>query len=63
MSKNTVQNTSMVHFKYDLPEEKIAKYPVEPRDSSKLLIYKNGKIDQAVYSDLSSTFRYDVDHE
>ena len=54
MSKNIVQNTSMAHFNYDLPEEKIAKYPVEPRDSSKLLIYKDGKIDQAVYSDLAS---------
>jgi S-adenosylmethionine:tRNA ribosyltransferase-isomerase len=54
MSKSTVQNTSMLNFNYDLPEAKIAKYPVEPRDTSKLLIYKDGKIDQAIYSDLSS---------
>ena len=26
-------------FYYDLPEELIAQYPVEPRDSSRLLVY------------------------
>lgn len=31
-------------FVYDLPEAKIAKYPLEERDGSKLLVFKNGKI-------------------
>ena len=31
-------------YVYDLPEERIAKYPAEPRDRSKLLLYKNGEI-------------------
>lgn len=31
-------------FSYDLPDEKIAKHPLEQRDASKLLVYKNGKI-------------------
>lgn len=29
---------------YDLPDERIAKHPLAQRDSSKLLIYKNGEI-------------------
>ena len=29
-------------FNYDLPDEKIAKYPLPVRDASKLLYYKEG---------------------
>ncbi|HEY6977852.1 MAG TPA: S-adenosylmethionine:tRNA ribosyltransferase-isomerase [Chitinophagaceae bacterium] len=36
-------------FFYDLPEEKIAKYPLPQRDESKLLIYKHGTIKEDVY--------------
>ncbi len=31
-------------YKYDLPQEKIALYPLEERDQSKLLIYRDGEI-------------------
>lgn len=31
-------------YYYDLSEEKIAKYPLEQRDSSKLLVFNNGEI-------------------
>jgi S-adenosylmethionine:tRNA ribosyltransferase-isomerase len=31
-------------FYYNLPTDKIAKYPLETRDSSKLLIYKHKTI-------------------
>ena len=30
-------------FNYDLPEDRIAKYPLPSRDSSKLLVYKDGE--------------------
>ena len=31
-------------FTYPLPQERIAKFPLEKRDSSKLLVYKDGKM-------------------
>ena len=36
-------------FNYELPDEKIAKYPLQERDKSKLLIYKNGLIEEDIY--------------
>jgi S-adenosylmethionine:tRNA ribosyltransferase-isomerase len=32
-------------YNYDLPDDRIAKYPLEQRDQSKLLYYKNGLIE------------------
>ncbi|WP_304237697.1 S-adenosylmethionine:tRNA ribosyltransferase-isomerase [Jiulongibacter sediminis] len=39
-------------YNYELPDDKIAKYPVEPRDSSKLLLLKNGEISSETFSNL-----------
>ena len=39
-------------FCYDLPEERIAKYPLADRDSSKLLVYKDGACSQDIFSSL-----------
>ncbi|NPA36125.1 MAG: S-adenosylmethionine:tRNA ribosyltransferase-isomerase [Chlorobi bacterium] len=39
-------------YTYILPEEKIAKYPLEKRDQSKLLIFKNKNISHTVFSSL-----------
>jgi S-adenosylmethionine:tRNA ribosyltransferase-isomerase len=39
-------------YTYDLPEERIAKYPVNPRDSSKLLLYDKGRISDRIFSEL-----------
>jgi S-adenosylmethionine:tRNA ribosyltransferase-isomerase len=36
-------------FLYELPEERIAKYPLPQRDKSKLLIYKQGEIEEDIY--------------
>ncbi|VBB47286.1 S-adenosylmethionine:tRNA ribosyltransferase-isomerase [uncultured Paludibacter sp.] len=33
-------------FNYNLPDERIAKYPLEKRDSSKLLIFKNHQVSE-----------------
>ena len=39
-------------YNYQLPDERIAKYPLDNRDSSKLLIYKDREITQSVFSTL-----------
>lgn len=41
-------------FYYDLPEERIAQTPAEPRDSSKLLVYdcKNKQITDKIFTDI-----------
>ena len=51
-NKTAAQNSSIAQFDYDLPEERIAKYPLEPRDCSNLLVYKNGEILSDIYSKL-----------
>jgi S-adenosylmethionine:tRNA ribosyltransferase-isomerase len=40
---------SIKDFSYHLPEEKIAFHPLAERDSSKLLIYQNGNIQESIY--------------
>ena len=42
-------------FYYDLPEELIAQTPVEPRDSSRLLVYdrNTGKTEHKVFRDVA----------
>jgi S-adenosylmethionine:tRNA ribosyltransferase-isomerase len=39
-----IQNINIADFDYRLPDERIAKYPLAKRDSSKLLIYRHGEI-------------------
>lgn len=39
-------------YGYPLPDERIAKYPLEKRDSSRLLLYKDGHVDETVFSSL-----------
>ena len=40
-------------FTYELPDERIAKYPLKYRDSSQLLSYKDGNIDKRSFSGIS----------
>jgi len=46
------KDLSISDFTYNLPAEKIAKYPLEERDNSKLLVFKEGKITESVYRNL-----------
>ncbi len=48
-------NRSLVlsDFKYDLPDDRIARYPLTPRDSSRLLVYKQGCIHHSRFDQLA----------
>lgn len=39
-------------YNYDLPDSRIAKFPVSPRDTSKLLIYHHGEISDDIFYNL-----------
>jgi len=39
-------------YNYPLPDERIAKYPLAQRDSSKLLCYKDGNVEEKVFRNL-----------
>lgn len=46
------KDISIKDYYYDLPDEKIAKYPLEKRDFSKLLVYRKGNISQKHFFDV-----------
>lgn len=39
-------------YNYDLPDIRIAKFPVSPRDTSKLLVYRHGEISDDIFYNL-----------
>ena len=41
-------------FNYELPDERIAKYPLPTRDASKLLLYRNGNPEERKFVDIPS---------
>ena len=41
-------------YQYELPQEKIAAYPLKERDSAKLLVYKNGEISHDTFKHLGN---------
>ncbi len=47
------KDLSIKDFIYDLPDEKIAKFPLQKRDESNLLVYKSGNILESQYKHLS----------
>lgn len=48
-------NTKEIHisdYTYDLPDERIAKFPMAERDHSKLLLYRRGEVGEDVFYNL-----------
>ena len=49
-----VEELRIEDYNYDLPDGRIAKYPLPERDSSKLLCYSEGTVAEYSFRDLSS---------
>ncbi|MES2648574.1 MAG: S-adenosylmethionine:tRNA ribosyltransferase-isomerase [Bacteroidota bacterium] len=43
------KDLSILDFTYELPDERVAKYPLENRDASRLLLYKKGTISDTYF--------------
>ena len=39
-------------YNYELPDERIAKFPLSQRDQSKLLVYRQGKVSDDIFTSL-----------
>lgn len=54
MKYENARQISISDYSYNLPEDRIAKYPVTPRDSSRLLVYDHGSLRDEHFSNLAS---------
>lgn len=54
MTKINPRDIEIRNYDYPLPDERIAKYPLSQRDQSKLLIWRNGEIEERHFCDLPS---------
>lgn len=55
MNQNTspyLSKIAIADYDYNLPDNRIAKYPLEERDKSKLLVFKNEVIQESIFSSL-----------
>ena len=58
MEENNTDKLSLIRqinineFDYPLPDERIAKFPLQERDRSKLLFYRNGEIIESIFNQL-----------
>lgn len=48
-----MQNIKLSDYTYDLPDERIAKFPLPKRDESKLQVYQQGKIMHTVFKNIT----------
>ena len=51
-----IPQISINDFDYELPNSRIAKFPLSQRDTSKLLIYDKGKINEQIFSNITEFF-------
>ncbi|QJD79002.1 S-adenosylmethionine:tRNA ribosyltransferase-isomerase [Spirosoma rhododendri] len=49
---NDLPEIRLDQIQYNLPDDRIARFPLPQRDASKLLVYKNGQIEHATFTDL-----------
>lgn len=47
------KNLKIEDYTYELPEERVAKYPLQDRAASKLLLYENGEITEDSYRNIA----------
>ena len=50
--KDNPKHIRISDFDYPLPDERIAKFPLPQRDHSKLLLYRQGKVEEDVFTSL-----------
>ena len=50
--KRNIQEIAIAEYDYPLPDERIAKYPLAERDTSKLLLYRGGDIREDTFAAL-----------
>ena len=48
------KDIKLADFTYDLPDSKIARYPLQDRSESKLLLWKNGEISEGIFKNAVS---------
>lgn len=51
---DSIKQLNIQDYTYQLPDEFIAKFPLEKRDESKMLIYRNGVIDETVFKNIAN---------
>lgn len=47
-----LRNIRIEDYTYNLPDERIAKFPLAEREASKLLIYRGGRIEESRFSEV-----------
>ena len=47
-----VKHIRIADYSYELPDERIAKFPLAERDSSKLLLYRHGEVSEDIFRNL-----------
>ena len=49
---SSYKNIQITDFTYDLPDSRIARYPLSKRDESKVLFWNNGKVNQNTFKNI-----------